>query len=131
MIPQQAPTTAALLGTGQDPNSGDCIPMHKSPPNPADNCRDPIFANPTPDKCAEPGTLVAQDIEHNIGSRSSGGGEHKGGKISTTPPQVTEAIPSGLAEMIPTFWSILRFKPLAVGISTDKNGDAQSYFYLT
>ncbi len=40
--------------------------------------------------------------EHNIGSGSSGGGEHKGEEISTMPSQVTEAIPSGLGEMIPS-----------------------------
>ena len=63
----------------------------------------------------EPGTMVSQDIEHNIvaevvvgenkyyrGSGSSGGGEHKGEEISTMPSQVTEAIPSGLGEMIPS-----------------------------
>ena len=40
--------------------------------------------------------------EHDIGSGSSGGGEHKGEEISTMPSQVTEAIPSGLGEMIPS-----------------------------
>ena len=39
--------------------------------------------------------------EHDIGSGSSGGGEHKGEEMSTMPSQVTEAIPSGLGEMIP------------------------------
>ena len=41
-------------------------------------------------------------IEHDIGSGSSGGGEHKGEEISTMPSQVTDAIPSGLGEMIPS-----------------------------
>ena len=106
MFLQKIPIIAALLGTDQDPNSGDCIPLPKSlptsSPTPKDNCGDPIFANANEDRCAEPGTMVSHDIEHDIGSGSSGGGEAIGGEISGTPPQVTDAIPSGLGEMIPS-----------------------------
>ena len=60
------------------------------------------LSNANEDRCAEPGTMVSRDIEHDIGSGSGGGGEHKGGEIPTMPSQVTEAIPSGLGEMIPS-----------------------------
>jgi hypothetical protein len=80
-------------------------PTHEAESLPtSDTCGDQISANANVDICAGPGTIVSQDIEHNIGSGSSGGGggEHKGGEISNMPPQVTEAIPSGLGEMIPS-----------------------------
>ena len=64
------------------------------------------------DRCAEIGTMVSQDIEHDIGSGSSGGGQHKGGEISTMPSQVTEAIPSGLGEMIPSLGQFSGSGPL-------------------
>ena len=80
----------------------------------SDNCEDQISANANVDICVEPGTMDAQDIEHNIGSGSSGGGEeHKGGKISTIPSQVTEAIPSGLGEMIPSLGEFSGSSPLS------------------
>ena len=61
----------------------ECIPQPKSPPTheaeslpTSDNCENQISANANVDICAEPGTMDAQDIEHNIGSGSnSGGGE--------------------------------------------------------
>ena len=37
--------------------------------------------NANEDTCTEPGTMVSQDIEHNIGSGSSGGGEHDIGGV--------------------------------------------------
>jgi hypothetical protein len=97
----------------------ECIPQPKSLPTPEaeslptsqDNCGDPVFANAHTDECPESGTMVPQDIEHNIGSGSnvgSGEVEHNigsgsnGGGISTVPSQVTEPIPSGLGEMIPS-----------------------------
>jgi hypothetical protein len=57
-------------------------PTHEAESLPtSDACGDQISANANVDICAEPGTMVSQDIEHNIGSISSGGGggEHKGG----------------------------------------------------
>ncbi|MFZ0328500.1 MAG: hypothetical protein WAL66_14480 [Nitrososphaeraceae archaeon] len=50
--------------------------------------------------------------EHDIGSGSSGGGEHKGEEMSTMPSQVTEAIPSGLGEMIPSLGQFSGSGPL-------------------
>ena len=32
------------------------------------------LSNANEDRCAEPGTMVSRDIEHDIGSGSSGGG---------------------------------------------------------
>ena len=54
----------------------ECIPQPKSPPTheaeslpTSDNCENQISANANVDICAEPGTMDAQDIEHNIGER--------------------------------------------------------------
>ena len=77
-VPAKDPNHCCTTSTDQDPNSGDCIPLPKSPPTsetasssptPKDNCGDPIFANENEDRCAEPGTMVSHDIEHNIGER--------------------------------------------------------------
>ena len=70
----------------------ECIPQPKSPPThepeslpTSDNCENQISANANVDICAEPGTMDAQDIEHNIGSGSnSGGGEHNIGSGSNS-----------------------------------------------
>ncbi|MGA9842029.1 MAG: hypothetical protein WBQ25_06910, partial [Nitrososphaeraceae archaeon] len=98
----------------------ECIPQPKSPPTheaeplpTSDNCENQISANANVDICAEPGTMDAQDIEHNIGSGSnSGGGEHNGGEISGISSQVTETIPSGLGEMIPSLGQFSGSGPL-------------------
>jgi hypothetical protein len=97
----------------------ECVPQPKSlptpeagsSPNPTNHCEDPVFANANTDKCTESGTMVPQDIEHNVGSGSnvgSGEVEHNvgsgsnGGGISTSSSQLTETVPSGLGEMIPS-----------------------------
>ena len=78
-VPAKDPNHCCPTSTDQDPNSGDCIPLPKSPPTstsetassptPKDNCGDPIFANANEDRCTEPGTMVSQVIEHDIGQR--------------------------------------------------------------